>query len=92
MSKVAVFLLAAASFPVAAQWLNHPDPRTPRTKDGKPNLAAPAPRLNGKWRNSLPPQSWCSPLDFPSIQGVNQQSGASSSKTCGSPDVFRKTD
>ncbi|HLK50836.1 MAG TPA: hypothetical protein VKT49_21995 [Bryobacteraceae bacterium] len=31
-----------------AQWLNHADPRTPRTKDGKPNLSAPAPRLNGK--------------------------------------------
>ena len=30
------------------QWLNHPDPRTPRTKEGKPNLTAPAPRLNGK--------------------------------------------
>ena len=31
-----------------AQWLNYPDARIPRTKDGKPNLAAPAPRLNGK--------------------------------------------
>jgi hypothetical protein len=32
-----------------AQWLNHPDPRTPRTPDGKPNLSAPAPRAsNGK--------------------------------------------
>jgi hypothetical protein len=31
-----------------AQWLNHPDPRTPRTKDGKADLTAPAPRLNGK--------------------------------------------
>jgi len=31
-----------------AQWLNYPDPRIPRTKDGKPNLTAPAPRLNGK--------------------------------------------
>jgi len=30
------------------QWLNYPDPRIPRTKDGNPNLAAPAPRLNGK--------------------------------------------
>lgn len=32
----------------SAQWLNHPDPATPRTKDGKPNLYAPAPRLRGK--------------------------------------------
>src|SRR4029078_3532687 len=31
-----------------AQWLNYPDARTPRTKDGKPDLTAPAPRLNGK--------------------------------------------
>jgi hypothetical protein len=31
-----------------AQWLNYPDARTPRTKDGKPNLTAAAPRLNGK--------------------------------------------
>jgi hypothetical protein len=31
-----------------AQWLNHPDRGTPRTKDGKANLTAPAPRVNGK--------------------------------------------
>ena len=32
-----------------AQWLNHPDPRIPRTADGKPNLTAPTPRtLSGK--------------------------------------------
>ena len=32
-----------------AQWLNHPSPGTPRTKDGKANLAANAPRAaNGK--------------------------------------------
>ena len=32
-----------------AQWLNYPTPGTPRTRDGKPNLAAPAPRaLDGK--------------------------------------------
>src|SRR5580700_5828744 len=32
-----------------AQWLNFPTPGTPRTRDGKPNLAAPAPRAaNGK--------------------------------------------
>jgi hypothetical protein len=31
-----------------AQWLNYPDARIPRTKDGKPNLTAPAPRLNGR--------------------------------------------
>jgi hypothetical protein len=31
--------------PVAAQWLHHHDPKIPRMADGKPNLAAPAPRL-----------------------------------------------
>jgi hypothetical protein len=40
-----------------AQWLNYPAPGTPRTRDGKPNLAAPAPRtsygkpdLSGIWQ------------------------------------------
>src|ERR1700679_3245518 len=33
----------------SAQWLNYPTPGTPRSKDGKPNLSAPAPRAsNGK--------------------------------------------
>ena len=40
-------LFAGALVCAHAQWLNHPNPRTPRTKDGKPNLTAPAPRLNG---------------------------------------------
>jgi hypothetical protein len=31
-----------------AQWVNHPDGRIPRTKDGKPNLNAAAPRVKGK--------------------------------------------
>ena len=38
-------LIAAAT--ANAQWLSYPDSRTPRTKDGKPNLTAPAPRTNG---------------------------------------------
>ena len=33
---------------VEAQWVNHRDPKTPRTADGKPNLSASAPRVNGK--------------------------------------------
>ena len=45
---VGVFLLAGALTYTHAQWLNYPDARTPRTKDGRPNLTAPAPRLNGK--------------------------------------------
>jgi len=30
--------------PAAAQWLRYPTAGIPRTADGKPNLAAPAPR------------------------------------------------
>lgn len=41
---VAVTVMCAS-----AQWLNYPTPGTPRTKGGKPNLSAPAPRAaNGK--------------------------------------------
>ena len=29
---------------VRAQWIDHPDPRTPRLANGKPNLTAPVPR------------------------------------------------
>ena len=43
-------ILIALAVPVCvhAQWLNRADPATPRTRDGKPNLSAPAPRLHGK--------------------------------------------
>lgn len=41
-----VFILCAAT--VSAQWVNHPTPGLPRTRDGKPNLAGRAPRINGK--------------------------------------------
>jgi hypothetical protein len=49
MNKWIWIVLAGAAVCVDAQWLNHPSPGTPRTRDGKPNLAAPAPRAsNGK--------------------------------------------
>ena len=42
-------LLAAAAVCAHAQWVNYPSRGTPRTRDGKPNLSAPAPRAsNGK--------------------------------------------
>jgi hypothetical protein len=49
MSIKASVLLLAAGCGAHAQWLNYPTPGTPRTRDGKPNLTAPAPRAaNGK--------------------------------------------
>ena len=45
----AVAVLCTAALATAhAQWLNYPAAGIPRTKDGKPNLTAPAPRANGK--------------------------------------------
>jgi hypothetical protein len=50
-------ILAIATMPARAQWLNYPTPGIPRLPDGKPNLAAPAPRkpdgkpnLSGIWQ------------------------------------------
>jgi len=55
-------LLAATLLCAQAQWLNHPAPGTPRTKDGKPNLSAKAPRaangkpdLSGVWLTQFSP-------------------------------------
>jgi hypothetical protein len=42
------FLLLVAPLYLNAQWAIYHDPTIPRTKDGKPNLSAPAPRVNGK--------------------------------------------
>ena len=41
-------LLLALAGNVNAQWLSQRDPKTPRTADGKANLSAPAPRVNGR--------------------------------------------
>ena len=53
---VLLLLLSLLSTAVHAQWVNYPPPGTPLTRDGKPNLAAPAPRtsdgkpdLSGVW-------------------------------------------
>jgi hypothetical protein len=57
-----LFVLLSVFLPGAAhaQWLNYTPPGTPRTRDGKPNLAAPAPRaldgkpdLSGTWMHEL---------------------------------------
>lgn len=42
-------LLAILGSSAYGQWVNYPTPGTPRTRDGKPNLMAPAPKAsNGK--------------------------------------------
>jgi hypothetical protein len=70
--KSTAILLAMTSLPLTAQWLNYPDARSPRTKDGKPNLTAPAPRINGKpdltgvWQAERTPAS-----EFVSVLGNN---------------------
>ena len=52
-----IFLVTLLLGTAAAQWLNYPTPNIPRTKDGKPNLAAPAPKtsdgkpdISGLWQ------------------------------------------
>src|SRR5258708_21225080 len=54
--------LAAMSAPLMAQWLDYPAPGTPRTRDGKVNPSAKAPRafngkpdLTGVWQTELAP-------------------------------------
>jgi hypothetical protein len=42
-----VIVLTCAPVVAFAQWFNYPTADVPRTADGKPNLAAPAPRLPG---------------------------------------------
>jgi hypothetical protein len=47
-SYVAGLVFVAGALPAGAQWINYPSPRTPLGRDGKPDLHAKAPRLNGK--------------------------------------------
>jgi len=42
--SVAIFISASAPRELIAQWLKYPTAGVPRSRDGKPNLAAPAPR------------------------------------------------
>ena len=64
-SALAVVLLAALSVSVSAQWIRYPTAGVPRTRDGKPDLAAPAPRMadgkpdfSGLWQNDGYGAAW----------------------------------
>jgi hypothetical protein len=46
--SIVAALVTAALGCIEAQSLKYRDPSIPRTRDGRPNLSAPAPRLNGK--------------------------------------------
>jgi hypothetical protein len=59
MRNFALCLVLPIPASASAQWLNHPTPGIPRTKDGKPDLKARAPRtrdgkpdLSGQWHRS----------------------------------------
>ena len=71
-----VIMLMGTSVCASAQWLNHPTPGTPRTKDGKPNLAAPAPRRGGKpdlsgvWQVESSPRKELAPTCSPAAKTV----------------------
>lgn len=60
MSHRWLFVFAFLSTGAYAQWLDFPTPGIPRTRDGKPNLSAPAPRtaegkpdLSGVWMHEI---------------------------------------
>jgi hypothetical protein len=61
MRRWSVFVVCVLlSVSTHAQWLNFPTPGTPRTRDGKPNLASPTPRtadgkpdLSGVWMHEV---------------------------------------
>ena len=67
-------MLAAGA---GGQWLNFPTPGVPRTRDGKPNLTAPAPHgldgkpdLSGVWRHEITPVAELKRLFGPGIEAA----------------------
>jgi hypothetical protein len=73
-----VVVFALLSTGAHAQWLNFPTPGTPRTRDGKPNLAAPAPRaadgkpdLSGVWHVDPTPLAEMKRLFGNSVDGTD---------------------
>ncbi|MCU1336042.1 MAG: hypothetical protein JWO19_1623 [Bryobacterales bacterium] len=64
-----ITVLGILLIPTSAQWLNYRTPGIPRTKDGKPNLSAPAPRTSegkpdftGIWRIARAPSTTPPPV------------------------------
>jgi len=73
-------LLALTPAALLAQWPDYPTPNVPKTADGKPNLAGPAPRaadghpdLSGVWQYQRPPEtpSPTPPTATPSTSATN---------------------
>jgi len=64
MKLFTIALLLAGSLPLCSQWLHYPSHGIPRTKDGKPDLTAPAlkgpdghPNLSGVWAIEYSPRA-----------------------------------
>ena len=64
LGRIAAVVMFCLAFIVSvnAQWVNHPSPGIPRTRDGKPNLSAPVPMtadgkpdLSGVWTTDRTP-------------------------------------
>src|SRR6478672_8022938 len=67
-------LILALAMPLGAQWIGYKKPGIPHTKDGKPNLSAPAPKmpdgkpdLSGVWEhlNSRTTAYYLDGIDIP---------------------------
>ncbi len=70
--QLCALLLLVSAVAAQAQWAKQPDPRIPRTRDGKANLTAPAPRasdgkpdLSGVWLTDGGPV----PPGVPTVEG-----------------------
>ncbi len=70
--SIVALLIVAALVSVEAQWLNHRDATVPRAADGRPNLSAPAPRINGKPDLSGLWQAERTPADLAHVPGLLQ--------------------